>query len=309
MCRTKELGGRRCPQHTDPIKHAAYNARRRELYAARKPQKSASTNLYEFPPVDAFRSFTKGDQKRHEKESEKFAATIVEGYNLTEAKEGRWNSINSKNGCETSRAFIQYTSSSYRALRDFNNPRLKDDKYAGVWNNSNKDNSEKLQKITDLLDAALAKAEKPDAPRRLWRGMQINLNVQKEEIASYLEERFPVGGVISQGNFMSTSMDAQQAIAFSQGWDKDYNNTVEHSILLEILSREGAPLGYATSVFNVEEAEILVPRNARFKVVSIDHNQEVEYETSSLSGQKGKSKASRTVIRLIDAVDEADVQK
>lgn len=36
MCRPKSQGGRRCPSHSDPVKRAARNAKKRELYRANK---------------------------------------------------------------------------------------------------------------------------------------------------------------------------------------------------------------------------------------------------------------------------------
>ena len=58
MCRSIANGGRRCPCSTDPVKRAAYNARRRELRRARKqglpdpPLASEMNTLTVTPPPD-----------------------------------------------------------------------------------------------------------------------------------------------------------------------------------------------------------------------------------------------------------------
>ena len=45
MCRATFEGGRRCPSHTNPVLIAAYNAKRRERYAARKQLSSPQETL------------------------------------------------------------------------------------------------------------------------------------------------------------------------------------------------------------------------------------------------------------------------
>lgn len=47
MCRPKSQGGRRCPSHSDPVKRAARNAKKRELYNATKNSLMANQAINE----------------------------------------------------------------------------------------------------------------------------------------------------------------------------------------------------------------------------------------------------------------------
>ena len=53
MCRATFEGGRRCPSHTNPVLIAAYNAKRRERYAARKLQPETTHVGVPVPPATA----------------------------------------------------------------------------------------------------------------------------------------------------------------------------------------------------------------------------------------------------------------
>ena len=53
MCRATFEGGRRCPSHTNPVLIAAYNAKRRERYAARKLQPETTHAGVPVPPATA----------------------------------------------------------------------------------------------------------------------------------------------------------------------------------------------------------------------------------------------------------------
>jgi hypothetical protein len=301
MCRSKELGGRRCPQHTDPVKHAAYNARRRELYAAKKTPSSTQNYLKHFIPFDEVRPDVATHLESGEKflaESKAFNLTINPGYagdlwKLT-------TRLNSFDGSESEhKALLSYTQATFKSI---NRALTGKDVTAGDTVLSADVVLDNYKHDIANIDSALAKAETPDEPRLLYRGLRVPTGV--EGAGKWVEERFPVGGTVSQKSYMSTTMSS--AIAMSKFADKHTAQTgADHSpVIIEIVSKKGAPLGEGTSVYVNEEVEILVPRESRFKVVSVDHDVQLEAKYSASKFFKVYPQANRkgtyTVVRLVD---------
>lgn len=52
------------------------------------------------------------------------------------------------------------------------------------------------------------------------------------------------------------------------------------------------------------ESEVLMPRNAKFKVVSVDHNVNVPFERKEKFDQTSVNYARRTIIRMVDVSEE-----
>jgi hypothetical protein len=282
MCRPKELGGRRCPQHTDPVKHAAYNARRRELYAEKN---MAPATKVEFAPAGELReNFLTNEPalKQWFKDSESFRDKIVPNYSEKEWLEYRddedlWKPSESKQD-----AVMYYTDYGFKEIRQY-------------LNYSTPERKANLEPIMGLIDSVLAEAEPPKDPRILYRGLSLSVPDKKQ----WAEKHFPVGGIVSQKNYMSTtlnpivSMDFASAFTWTEG---------EDSVIFEILSKQGAPIGPGLSYQRFTEYEVLMPRETKFKVAAIHHD--VPF------GAKGQDTAYKnvraTVIQLIDVDEEGD---
>jgi hypothetical protein len=300
MCRTKELGGRRCPQHTDPVKHAAYNARRRELYAVKKGQ-SALNPLDMFLPLDAVRSSRKGDKSLRASlnHDSKVFFNSLDAFNPPvdpKASDDEWDdyewdypqhgTYSDKNNNRHRMALLSYTHVNYSYVRDY--------LYGVKISSSGKEHvvtPEKRAEYEDtiqLMDSALEKAVPPKTPRLVYRGLKIPHRV--DNVDSWLDENFPVGGVVSHKSYLSTSADPETALKFSTppiGTNK--------GVVIEMVTRQGASLGKGTSHFGNLEMEVLMPRDAKFVVHSV--NRDVDYQYT----YKGEVKTGkRHIVRFID---------
>jgi len=288
MCRTKELGGRRCPQHTDPVKHAAYNARRRELYAAKKGQ-STLNPLDMFLPLDAVRSSRKGDKSLRASlnhDSKVFFDSLDSKLNDEEWSDYQSKIYFNEDGNNQQLALLSYTHVNFSHIRDY--------LYGTKISSSGDKHVVKPEKrayfaeTVQLMDSALEKAVPPKTPRLVYRGLKIPHRV--DNVDSWLDENFPVGGVVSHKSYLSTSADPETALKFSTppiGTNK--------GVVIEMVTRQGASLGKGTSHFGNLEMEVLMPRDAKFVVHSVDRDVDYQYT------YKGEVKTGkRHIVRFID---------
>jgi hypothetical protein len=258
MCRPKELGGRRCPQHTDPVKHAAYNARRRELYAQgkRTPEAVIAAFDYSFPAMDALRvNLTNEEETRRIENAVALAKKIIPGYDYQEAQDVLWSADHRdyQRDLEPNQALLFYTGGQYRLVRKV------------ILNPTNKLDGKKImvdedfrwmQRTLTTMDSAIAAAEEPEEPRLVYRGMRLDPNASDEEIDAMVDKGFPVGGVISQENYMSTTQKPSVAyLHFGDGFTNKSGADSKRSVVMEIMTRKGAPLTYGTSHASQYEAE------------------------------------------------------
>lgn len=312
MCRPKELGGRRCPQHTDPVKHAAYNARRRELYAKNK---SGVNNLKSsfYKPGEPRQFLTFAEYSVFVKETETYES-ILKDYNATQYMEDFPEMAKVKKKLigvldtednedfskleyiDTQKALNLYTDIDYESIRDYlngysiENYGSPDEAEEGsIPSDEWTDNHNKV--MIAALDKALSLAPKAEKPRMLYRGINIPLSAQNNS-SGWVDKNFPIGGVISQKSYMSTTLDP--AIAGSR-----FSNS-EDSIVLEILSTGGAPLGRETSYWDLDESEILLPREAKLRIVSVEKEALFHHPTYNHSiQQSGNSRIEETAVRTI----------
>lgn len=320
MCRPKELGGRRCPQHTDPVKHTAYNARRRELYAAQKGTKKTpvETNVNLFPDFSKVRySATYRDTptfNAHVKESSAFEDNLNKALKEYEDKMYNGSSLDDESMTrleeladeasvkqdELVDALNYYTTSGYDNTRHYFSDQR--DVYGIPFTDHQK---EEIEKRVKSLDECFEYAPKLKSPRLVYRGIRLSENTST---SAWVKEHFPVGGVVSQKNYMSTTRDPYLALTtFSEkpdeldDEDNAYNEDQE-SVVFEILSKQGVALGDRTSTFS-EELEVFMPRDARFKVESVHFAQPVEIKLDS-KDPFGR-KEIRTIVRLVDVSEDA----
>jgi hypothetical protein len=282
MCRT---GGRRCPSSTDPAHIAEYNAKRRQRYAAKAGSKpSAASSLQAlFQPIDEPRFnvlFDQAAMDRFKEETELFRSAITKPeYEVFDTYDDNFDPTNSEQ-----EALMSYTENGYRNVRDY----LLD--HGGqVEPGSHAD------KVISLLDSALRQATPPEEPRMLYRGMAVPRDVKNENVTQWIADKFPVGGVVSQHNYMSTSLSSSTPIGFLGLQSAEEEN---RRVVMEIVSKKGAPLGDNVSVHGVSESEILIPRDARFKVAAV--HSKVDYVYDAGLGDAYEL----TVIQLVDAEEE-----
>lgn len=282
MCRT---GGRRCPSHTDPTKVAAYNQRRRELYTLRKNIVIDSR----FQPLNQTRPNL--DPKGSSVEAQAYASDSAK-YLVTIHSE-----YDDGNGAEEALMMLgEYTIDAYEDYRDYLNGYqvLSDGTHAKI--KFGKIRSIEIQEGMGDIDKLLDLAPKPEEPRILYRGLSIPRNIAPEKVGGWLKKHFPVGGVISQKNYMSTTVNPAVATYQFTGLSDD------RAVVFEILSKQGAPIGEGLSLHGDEEMEVLMPRDAKFRVVSV--HEKVDYKTHSEGENQIIDSEPRTVVRLIDVNEE-----
>lgn len=298
MCRTKELGGRRCPQHTDPVKHAAYNARRRELYAAKKKPKTDALPA-QFPVLDALRVYPGADEyNAYHTSAVELAKKYIPGYDETRASSEYFAVDYYSEEYSPLNAAMLYTSRFYDPMRAFLHGEVPEENTQAFHEH----NTAWYKKNIKALDEFISNADEPAEPRMLYRGLKLP-QMEAKEVDSYLEEHFPVGGVISQKNYMSTSLNADVGYGgFSDAVDKTkFAIDPKRSVVFEIVSKQGAALTYGTSSFGEDETEVLMPRNAKFKVLSVHKEQPVTYYGNPRFSAFTEQQATKTIIRLVDA--------
>jgi hypothetical protein len=274
MCRSIELGGRRCPSHSDPSATAAYNAVRRQRYAeAKKTGSPVLSADYDFTPLDQMKQLGVTDPK------------FVEFVDQAKEFIDKVYSKDSKAKTPEAKAVYAYTNLNYIDIRH----RI----YGGEL--IHEQNASKVDAMIGNIDTALLKATPPDEPRELYRGVSLPDHVAPEDVNSYLAENFPTGGVISQKNFMSTSLSPSLASTFMEKNQKRSNG-----VLIQILSKKGAPLGGKLSCLGNGEMEVLMPREAKFKVAEVV----TDIKPNADPRSTGKLAQITHIIRLVDVTDE-----
>lgn len=123
-----------------------------------------------------------------------------------------------------------------------------------------------------ILDSVFSKHQLPE-PVLLYRG--IGMNALPDEVIDdgrnglvineYLAEKYPVGSVVDNNEYMSTSADPAIAHKFSG----------HHNIILEVKTKQAVPVG-CFSAWHESEREFVVNRGGKYKVVAIQKN--VVYE-------------------------------
>jgi len=327
MCRTKELGGRRCPQHTNPVKHAAYNARRRELYAAKKTQtkeaKAEDQPLHSgaykvsIDKLDQPRWFLTKEQYHIEnKNSEEYEKLLNEQQLIRKQDNPLSPDLVS--------AVYDWTALSSPEIRDYLNGYD-----VGVFGMQKKQpivygeqRARYMQEKVDALDAALKVAPEPDEPRTVWRGIRLPVLQSQRPLSEWADEHFPVGEVISQKSFMSTTLDP--ALANTRFTSSD---SEAPGIIMEIKTKKGAVIMTSALSEWADESEVLIPRDARFKVAKVTHNTrfytrnlECEYSREDMPSMEELEQDSKNtkyllkkniiLVQLVDAdaeVEETDV--
>jgi len=284
MCRT---GGRRCPAYSDPQAIADRNARRRKAYAAKKSVVQPPLEMA-FPSLSEVRKVVGSEDRelRGKKLEEELTSSEVE-------------------------AVGYYTESGYITVR---NELVDWELIQDLQDNEDvEEPDEDINVIIDHLDNVIAKAIPPQNPVPLYRGINVPISVHLDEVDNWVDAKFPIGGIIQQDNFMSTSSAPQTAVGFSQPIDSMFGNyedenemrdimSQERSIVMEILSKKGAVILPSLAGGSYDEQETLLPRNARLKIVGVHKKQSYSYMTRFRPiDPEIAMVVNRTVIQVVDA--------
>jgi hypothetical protein len=300
MCRSKELGGRRCSSAHDPEKVASYNARRREKYALTKVISPETAAL--FAPLHEVHHLTKDMERKHWSEAGDFA-----GKANKLALWDKWtmpihfDNLEYGDPMQPENILPYYTEGGYEKISNhLNGFRIHEDIAEYREHNYTPKQTAWLADVVAKMDGLLEKATPPEEPRVLYRGMAINYTVKKKDVRNWVAENFPVGGIISQKSYMSTTLSAGTA---SRKFAYSIDPTSDRSVIMEFVTKQGAPLGETTSFLGQTENEVLMPREAKFKVVSVDYG--VPYKVgANFYTTDQVSEGKRTVIRLVDASED-----
>jgi hypothetical protein len=130
------------------------------------------------------------------------------------------------------------------------------------------------------IDAVFKKYEKisDNKPRALYRSFRVfpsegNSETSPEDIKNYVQQNYKVGETVTNKSYTSTSIDSDFVLV-------DAARKPEQIIVHEIVSSKGLPLykrsGASQGIQNAEK-EVLLPREATFRVVNIT---EATYDSS-----------------------------
>jgi len=269
MCRNLANGGRQCPSH-DPSKR---NARRRQIYSAKQ-------KAFLFPSFEEKRIIATPydpEYKTFIEEADRFANSVTDQVQID--------------------SILRYTSHNFEEIRNYLNGK-------NLSRNSElkiePEDQTLLAENVAAIDSALSLAEPPPSHRKLYRGLAVTQ--AHGDISQWVSTHFPLGKTVQQKSYMSTSLNPSVAVTFGSVGIADLGNPNEKSaipVVFEILSKQGAPLGDQLHSVGVREQEVLLPREAKFKVVGVTHNVKFTYGNSE-SNDFNRT-ATRTVIQLIDA--------
>lgn len=280
MCRT---GGRRCPSHIDPLLIAKRNARRREAYASHKEGATPVISEPKFADPSEIRRLAYPSE--WDVDATQFEKSLTE---------------------DEATAFKDYTDEGYIGIKILV---VGDDIPWSMEYEMEESpyDEEELEHMMSNLDSGLAKAVKPDEPRDLYRGITVPMGVADEDIDNWLTEHFPVGGTFSQKNYMSTSASPVMGVSFGTPGEPLYDEDDEdiepplpnlaRSIILEMKSKQGAILSQNLATPLNYESEVLLPRNAKLKIVGV--HKEVQY--SYIAGDGQVYTMQRTIVQAVDA--------
>ncbi len=175
-----------------------------------------------------------------------------------------------------------------------------------------------------LLDRALKKYPKPETPRVVYRaGKPYNANkpghYEKfdtlEQAEDFYRREYFVGKIIEFKGFTSTTEDPNCLVDFTApGFDshppqgtnsemtrEQYNMSLgtdgTSNIIYEIVTRDGVPLSSFSHTYSEKEQEILLPRNARYKVKAVHANKLMNFINRLPFGDKN-DKRLVTIIQL-----------
>ena len=150
------------------------------------------------------------------------------------------------------------------------------------------------------LDKALLSAQ-PEA-RILYRGQSIasaHLSGKTPaEVHAYIDETYKVGHEVSLKGYVSTTPSAVSALGYSSKVDS-LGIKVE-GLFFEMKTKKGVNI--TSESLYVREAETLLPRNTKWKVVAVHKSKLVKAESINkrLSTQKKKTQAKVTLIQLVE---------
>jgi hypothetical protein len=295
MCRTKELGGRRCPSHSKPERVSAYNAVRRSRYAANKAIPTSPSNIeHGFQPFSENRTPLNPQLdgtvpeavERFREESKAYLDILMQHQDGLD--------LDNRHGSTPHAALSYYTGSGYSHFKKVLNG------YDMILNGKemplryDEETTASMRGGIAQMDKALSLAPKRDTPRVVYRGLRIPSSVAEEDVSSWLSQNFPENGIVSQPNFMSTTLNPRLASHEFAGPDTGTN---PRAVVIEIMTKRGAPVGEGISLLGEDEHEYVIERGARFNVVSVTEN--VDYQTDMKDSEK--SNFIRTVVRLVDA--------
>ena len=176
------------------------------------------------------------------------------------------NSIDITKAIEDSHSFSKkLTSSEQASLRRYSQGEY-DSINTVLSNNPRSSEFDKKLALEDIanIDSALAKQPKRDSPVIVYR-RHFNYNEEGHWAQNSLEEQrkiMPVGSIFEPGTFLSTSLRASNLSEMS----KNRENEIYR---FEIKSYSAASLNII-SAQGPNESEFLLPRNAKYRVVSND---------------------------------------
>lgn len=143
---------------------------------------------------------------------------------------------------------------------------------------------ETCRKRVEVLDSAFTKVPAPDEPRKVYRFFRVPSGITPEE---FMEKYLQEGGGFQEKGYMSTTADPEFIMAHisdrlgKKKMDKKANDAY---VIMEILTKKGHSIqpreeSRAGDVQSLEK-EILIQRNAKFRIVGQRKEQKFEFASN-----------------------------
>lgn len=140
---------------------------------------------------------------------------------------------------------------------------------------SDEEHNQYMEKIINHMNKAVGLSRELEQPQVVYRAMvvhddtlQIRKEIDDEEKSQFIDKHFKVGDTFYRKAVTSTTTDPAVAVSFflNNGADKMGNG-----VIIEYLTKQGARISKdsETSSHIADEMEVILPPEAKFKVVAI----------------------------------------
>ncbi len=173
--------------------------------------------------------------------------------------------LNSQATEEERKAAIAYVNLEYSYLR----------KYLVGFSESGRPFTEPLshklelaQKQVTLLDSLISKAPSFAEPITVFRGSTVKpFDETKSTLLDQVAMLYPVGGIVTDKSYVSTSIDDHTPLAFARKSDDNDGNN-HYGFMMMIETKQGACMSGVIGWGDIEK-EVLLPRGKHYEVVKV----------------------------------------
>lgn len=146
---------------------------------------------------------------------------------------------------------------------------------------TDEEHNQYMEKIINDMNKAIGLSREVSEPQVVYRAlvahdenMQIRSGLSEEDMDSFITKNFQIGDTFYRKAVTSTTADPAVAVSF---FLKEGSDRIGNGVIIEYLTKQGARISKEskTSSHIADEMEILLPPEAKFKVVNI--HKDVKY--------------------------------